>query len=179
MSPSGDRATAPAIQTLKMLVGAVVGALFLMAVALSFVLGFGPPSPGVIVVLLLLGLFAHVLIEKVGYRAPPVPVDLDATAARNRGIAVFRSTLMMRLAMGESVAMFGLVFAFVGRTVLAYDLGAAISVLLLALHVWPSRRSVDRVVASLEKDGAQTGLSELLGFAGPMDGPMDGPIQRA
>ncbi len=175
MSPSGDRATAPVIQTLKMLVGAVVGALFLMAVALSFVLTFGPPSPGVLVILLVLGVLSHVLIENVGYRATAVPLDLDATAARNRAVTVFRSTLMMRLAMAESVAFFGLVFTFMGRTVLAYDLGAAISVLLLALHVWPSRRSVGRVVANLEKDGAQTGLSELLGFAGPTDGP----IQRA
>ncbi len=172
MSPSGDRATAPVLQTLKMLVGAVVGALFLMAVALSFVLGFGPPAPVIILILLLLGVLAHVLIENVGYRAPAIPLDLEATAARNRASAVFSRTLMMRLAIAESVALFGLVFAFVGRTVLAYDLGAAVSVLLLALHVWPSRRSVDRVVANLEKDGAQSGLSELLGFAGPTDGPI-------
>ncbi len=175
MSPTGDRATAPAIQTLKILVGAVVAALFLMAVALTFVLGFGPPPIGTVVILLVLGVLAHVLIENVGYRAAALPLDLDATTARSRAVAVFRTTLMMRLAMSESVAFFGLVFAFVGRTVLTYDLGAAISVLLLALHVWPSRRSVDRVVANLEKDGAQTGLSALLGFGGPMDGP----IQRA
>ena len=79
----------------------------------------------------------------------------------------FQGSLMRRLALAESVAIIGLVLAFVGgRTVLVYDLGAAVSVLLLALHVWPSMRTVDRVVEHLERDGAHTGLRELLGLGG-------------
>ena len=49
--------------------------------------------------------------------------------------------------------------------------------LLLAVHVWPSIRTVDRVVAGLERDGARTGLREMLGFGGS-PGPQDGPITR-
>jgi hypothetical protein len=48
-------------------------------------------------------------------------------------------------------------------------------VLLLAVHVWPSLRTVDRVVAGLEADGARTGLREVLGFGG---GAQDGPVTR-
>jgi hypothetical protein len=40
------------------------------------------------------------------------------------------------------------------------------------IHVWPSERSVDRVVTSLERAGAKTGLREMLGFGGPQDGPV-------
>jgi hypothetical protein len=88
----------------------------------------------------------------------------------------FRSTLMLRLALAESVAIIGLALAFVaGRTVLLYDLGAAISVLLLAVHVWPSLRTVDKILARLEADGARTGLREVLGFGG---GAQNGPVTR-
>lgn len=175
MSTPARRPNTAAIQTLKILVGSVVGALFLMAVALSFVLGFGAPPLWAVVVLLALGVLAHLVMESRGYRAAPVPLSLDRDAARAAGMAAFRSTLVMRLAISESVAFIGLVLAFAaGKTVLIYDVGAAVTVLLMALHVWPSLRTVDRVVANLEKDGADTGLRELLGFGGP-----GGPIQRA
>jgi hypothetical protein len=46
------------------------------------------------------------------------------------------------------------------------------------IHVWPSERSVDRVVTSLERAGARTGLREMLGFGGREDGTSDGPVTR-
>ena len=45
----------PAMKTLRFLVGAVIGALFLMAVALMFVLGLGPPPLSSVALLLALG----------------------------------------------------------------------------------------------------------------------------
>jgi hypothetical protein len=163
----------PVVTTLRMLVGAVVGALFLMAVALMFVLGFGAPALWAVAVLVLLGVAAYAAIETVGYRVKPISPQLTADEAREAAMNAFRSSLMTRLTIAESVAIVGIALAFVGgRTVLLYDLGAAISVLLLAVHVWPSLRTVDKVVARLEADGARSGLREVLGFGGTQDGPV-------
>jgi len=161
----------PVLQTLRMLVGAVVAAPFLMAVAISVVLGFAAPPLWAVLLLLVLGAVVYVSLDRVGYQLAPVSPDLSPEDAK--AIGAFQGSLMRRLALAESVAIIGLVLAFVrGRTVLIYDLGAAISVLLLALHVWPSVRTVDRVVSHLERDGARTGLREMLGFGGTTDGPM-------
>lgn len=170
--PGAGPGKSPALQTLRYLVGAVIGALFVMAVALMFVLGFGPPPLLSVLLLLLLGAGAYFVIETVGYRVRPVDPGLDGDAARQAGMSQFQSSLMRRLAMAESVAIIGIALAFVGRTVLIYDVGASISVLLLLVHVWPSQRSVDRVVSELERNGARTGLREMLGFGGTPDGPV-------
>ena len=166
----------PVVSTLRMLVGAVVGALFLMAVALMFVLGFGAPAVWAVVVLLVLGVAMYFALETYGYRVKPISPSLPAEEAREAAMNAFRSSLMLRLSLAESVAIIGILLAFVGgHTVLLYDLGAAISVLLLAVHVWPSVRTADKVVERLEADGARTGLREVLGFGG---GPQDGPVTR-
>ena len=63
----------PVVTTLRMLVGAVVGALFFMAVALMFVLSLGPPAIWAVVVLLLVGVATYVALERVGYRVSRSP----------------------------------------------------------------------------------------------------------
>jgi hypothetical protein len=169
-SVAGTQKTA-VMQTLRMLVGAVVAALFLMAVALSLVLGFAAPPWWTVVVLLVLGVGAHLTLDRVGYRVPAISPSRSAEEGRSAVVRAFQSSLMRRLAIAESVAIVGLLLAFAGgHTVLVYDLGAAISVLLLALHVWPSLRTIDRVVGGLERDGADTGLREMMGFGGTAGG---------
>ena len=160
----------PAMKTLRFLVGAVIGALFLMAVALMFVLGLGPPPLLSVALLLALGAGVHFLIETVGYRVTAVDPSQSEDAAREEGMKQFQSSLMRRLALAESIAIIGILLAFIAKTVIIYDVGASISILLLMIHVWPSERSVDRVVTSLERAGAQTGLREMLGFGGTQDG---------
>jgi hypothetical protein len=168
----------PAMKTLRFLVGAVIGALFLMAVALMFVLGLGPPPLLSVALLLALGAGVHFLIETVGYRVTAVDPSQSEDAAREEGMKQFQSSLMRRLALAESIAIIGILLAFIAKTVIVYDVGASISILLLMIHVWPSERSVDRVVTSLERGGARTGLREMLGFGGPQDGTSDGPVTR-
>jgi hypothetical protein len=157
------------MQTLRVLVGAVIGALFLMAVALMFVLGLGPPPIASVSLLLMLGAGAYFVIERVGYRVTPIDATLSVDAARQEGMKQFQASVMRRLALAESIAVIGLLLAFIAKTVLVYDVGASVSILLLVVHVWPSERSVDRVVTNLERGGARTGLREMLGF-GPQDG---------
>jgi hypothetical protein len=72
--------------------------------------------------------------------------------------------MMLRMVLAESVAIIAIPLAFVtaGTSWLLFAVGAAVSLLLIALHAWPSRATVDRVSAALEKDGASSGLHALL-----------------
>ena len=106
------------MQTLRFLVGAVIGALFLMAVALMFVLGLGPPPLLSVALLLFLGAGAYFLIESVGYRVKAVDASLSEDAARQEGMKQFQSSLMRRLAIAESVAVIGILLAFIAKTVI-------------------------------------------------------------
>jgi hypothetical protein len=160
------------MQTLRFLVGAVIGALFLMAVALMFVLGLGAPPPASVLLLLLMGAGVYFLIERVGYRVTPLSPEDSPEQAREEGMRQFQSSLIRRLALAESVAIIGILLAFIAGTVLVFDVGASVTVLLLLVHVWPSERTVDRVVSGLEREGARTGLREMLGFGGTSDGPV-------
>lgn len=169
-------AASPVLTSLKLLVGTVMGSLVVMGAALWLVLGAGAPPLWVVVLLLVLGVVVQVVIQAVGYRVQPIPAHTDAAEVSRLAATAFRTSLMVRLALAESVALIGLVLAFAaGHTVLGYAVGAAVSLLLLALHAWPSLRSIDRVVAALEADGARTGLRSLLGVGGPQDGTL-GPI---
>jgi len=156
----------PVMRSLKILVGGIAGGIVFMAVALAFVLRFTAPPLWAVVVLLLLGIGADALIRTVGYRVKPLAPQTPSQEAGTRSMGVFRSLMMMRMALAESVALIGIVLAFITtqRSWLVFAVGAAVSLLLIALHVWPSRSSVDRVVVSLEKDGARTGLHDILGL---------------
>ena len=85
------------MQTLRMLVGAVVAALFLMAVALSVVLGFAAPPLWSVVLLLVIGAVVHLALDRVGYRLPPVSPTLPAEEARTVAVRAFQGSLMRRL----------------------------------------------------------------------------------
>jgi F0F1-type ATP synthase membrane subunit c/vacuolar-type H+-ATPase subunit K len=173
VSPSAKPGQSPALSTLRLLVAVVAGALVLMGVAVSVILGFGAPALWAVVLLLLLGVLAYLALDKTGYRVPPVSPHLSAEAAKTRAVGLLRTSLMRRLALAESVAIIGLVLSFVaGQTALLFWLGTALTVLLLALHVWPSLRTVDRLVLNLEKEGARTGLRQFLGLGGTSDGPV-------
>lgn len=156
----------PVMRSLKILVGGIAGGIVLMGVALAFILKFTAPPLWAVVVLLVIGLGAHTLIKAVGYRVRPIPAQTPSQEAGTRSMGVFRSLMMLRMALAESVALIGIVLAFITtqRSWLVFAVGAAVSLLLIALHVWPSRSSVDRVVVGLEKDGARTGLHDILGL---------------
>jgi len=154
--------TAPVMTSLKVLVGGISGGIALMGVALAFILKFTAPPLWAVAVLLLNGLGAHTVIVAVGYSAKPLPPQTPTRDAGALSMRVFRSLMMVRMALAESVALLGILLAFVttGTSWLLFAVGAAVSLLLIALHVWPSRSSVDRVVTALEKDGARTGCTQ-------------------
>ncbi|MDT4934391.1 MAG: hypothetical protein QOK11_2283, partial [Pseudonocardiales bacterium] len=53
-------------------------------------------------------------------------------------------------------------FAVRAATVTPYLLGAAISLVLMGLHVWPSERVIARVQENLDRDGGRSELATAL-----------------
>ena len=161
------------MQTLRFLVGAVIGALFLMAVALMFVLGISAPPLLSVALLLMLGAGRHFLIESVGYRVKAVDANQSEDAARQEGMKQFQSSLMRRLAVAESVAVIGILLAFIAKTVIIYDVGASISILLLMI----ARLAVG-AVGRPRRHRASSGTAHEPGSArcSASVAPQDGPV---
>lgn len=69
--------------------------------------------------------------------------------------------MILRFALAESVAIvsIALTFAVTLTSVLIYLLGAAISLTLMAVHVWPSDRIIERVEQNLDREGGRSLLA--------------------
>jgi hypothetical protein len=173
-TPPTDAATTFA-RSSRMLVGAIMGALVFFGVALTFALGTeGSPPSWVLLAQLAAGVGVHFLVETIGYRAEPLDPSLDdndaAVVARTR----WQASMMVRMALIEAIAILSLVAAFViDEGVLTYVGGAVVSLVLLAIHVWPSSRSITRTAEALESRGQLSFLRESFGL------PPAGPIQQA
>ena len=71
---------------------------------------------------------------------------------------------MLRFALSEAPALVGMALAFVVDQggYLVFLVGAAVSLVLAVLHVWPSDAQVTRVQQRLESAGARAPLLETL-----------------
>ena len=167
-------------RTVRTLAGALMGALLMILVVVTMVLSstdgafdFNPVPLGIQVVA---GLGAHFLLEQIGYRVPALDLSdsapSDATSS-GRARTSWQSAMLLRFAVCESIAILSIAAAFIlegGFFILLG--GVVVSLALMAVHVWPQRRSVDRVATALEAGGARSGLRETFGYSA------DGPIQR-
>lgn len=162
--PSSPPPPAPLAQ-LRVLAGTLIGALVVLAVVMAPVLGLeGYPPVWVPAALGALAVAVHLLVQAVGYRVPaiaPATPESDAAAA---GRAAYQTSMVLRFALCESVAMVALVAAFVvePRTAMTYVVGGTLSLLLMAWHVWPSERLVRRVEQELDRDGGRSRLWDAL-----------------
>lgn len=111
-----------------------------------------------------IALAAHLAVEAVGYRAPALAPGLRPEEAADAGVAAYRSSMLLRFALCEAVAIIALVgtFAVEPQTAKTYLVGGTLSLLLLLWHVWPSDRAVRRIEAQLDRDGARSDLAAAL-----------------
>jgi len=152
----------------QVLAASLMSALVVIGVALSSVFA-GRHHQGSIpiwpfLVLVAEAAVAAVAIQLIGYRVPPLPSGLAADEARSRGLLAFQQSMILRFALAESVALVAIVLSFAVRaaTVTPYLLGAAISLVLMGLHVWPSERVIARVQENLDRDGGRSELATAL-----------------
>lgn len=161
------------IQSLRILALTLMGALVFIGIALYFVLGtqenaFALPATWALVAVVVIGAGSNVMIPLVGYQAPAI----DATAPRQRYTGAFQSGMILRFAFAESTAIISIALAFVvvDGGMLLYLIGAAISLVTMAVHVYPSEAAVERFRARLEREGGTSYLREDLGLPPKLSG---------
>ena len=132
------------------------------------------PPLWLVAVQLVAGAGVHVLLDAVGYRTRAVPPATPAEEAQRAGVAAYTQRAVLRLALSELVGLLSLayVFGFGADEWLGYLTGAAVSIVLVLVHVWPWARPVDRTRASLEREGAQVPLREAFGLEPKLTGPI-------
>lgn len=163
----------------RSLVGSLMSGLVLVAFAIYFVfVGQGDvwasPPLYVPVAQLVAGLTAHFLMETVGYRVAALDRSLSEEDAATRARQAWQTTMILRFALSELVAIASLAAAFVVTDggYLTYLGGMLVSLVLMGVHVWPSARPVDRIAAALEQGGRSSHLRETFGL------DSSGPVQR-
>ena len=156
-----------------------MSALFVIALALYFVFAgtedpWAAPPLFVPVAQVAVGIAVHVLIETIGYRTAALAPSLSEEDSASAGRKAWQSSMVLRFALSESVAIASVAAAFVVPEggYLTYLGGLLVSVARMAIHVWPSARPVGRLADALERDGRSSHLRETFGVAAP------GPGQR-
>lgn len=149
-----------ALTTSKVFVGTFMTALFIMGVAVAFILPAEMPEDvwvwGVLIVVTATCAF---LAWTSGLRVPAIPAGTSREGAQvGAGQAVYTST-MRRAAFCEAPAIVSLALAFVSFSGLVYFAGAAISLLLLSGLAWPSGPVLWKLESQLDADGVRSGLS--------------------
>jgi membrane protein YdbS with pleckstrin-like domain len=173
--PHSPPATAPIAQV-RVLAGTLMAALVVFAVVFGPVLGYGGyPPVWVPVALGVLAVLVHVTVEAAGYRVPAVAPGTPEDDAAVIGRTAFQTSMILRFALCESVAIVALVAAFVvePHTAMTYLVGGTLSLLLMSWHVWPSERLVRRVEQQLDRDGGRSRLHDV------MTGTLDGGAVRS
>lgn len=149
-----------------------MGALVFMGLALFFVLGTDETPPTwVLLVQVFAGIVIHFVVEAIGYRPQPLDSSMSDADAATATRARWQSSMILRFALIEVIAIASLAAAFViDRGVLTYAAGAIVSLVLMAVHVWPAARSVAKTADALEAQGQPSFLREAFGL--PVPGPM-------
>jgi hypothetical protein len=169
--PSGSSPSGQFARQTRMLSSILVSALVMIGIALSFVLapvGELPPW-WVPLAQVVAGVAMHAVISTIGYQAAPLDRSLSDSQARATAQRIFTTGLTMRFAFSESIAIISIALAFVLQHggFLIFLGGALVSIVLMALHVWPGAGPVGRIADKLEADGRPSGLREEFGLIGP------------
>lgn len=163
MSISSTAPTAPPLKNLRVLAGALMGAVVLLSVVVWFVVpGRDYPPSWVAWILGAVALAAFALAEQAGYRTDPV--EPGARATWQQAVGAFQASMMLRLAVTEGVAILALVLTFLvtPATFMTYLIGAVLALILMAFHVWPTDRAIGAIEQSLDRAGGQSFLRDAL-----------------
>lgn len=166
-TPPQGAPTTPFALSARILCGALMGALVFMGIALFFVLGTDATPPTVLILVqVLAGLAVHFGVEAIGYRLQPLDPGMSDDDAAGAARTRWQSSMILRFALIEFIAIASLVVAFViDGGVWTYLVGAIVSLALMLVHVWPGARSINRTAAALEAQGQQSFLRESFGLA--------------
>ena len=168
--------SASPLRSYRLLTASLMGAVVVIGIAIAFTIGRAgndrngvprhPHAPGawIYVAVLLVGIVAATLAQTVGYRVPAVASGQDPAQTRGLVLRAYQKSMFLRFALSEAVAIvtIALVFAADSNTILPYVLAAVIAELLMAYHVWPSARLIERVQQRMDRDGGRSDLPDAL-----------------
>ncbi len=163
-SPERPTGTVTPLQSFRVTIGSVMSGLVIMAVVFTAVLGTAVPPLWWLVVPLVLGVLAESAITTAGYRVVPIPPGAAPEEAAGPARIRFQRSAVVRMAIGESVAIVSIVLSFLSRpqSVLTYLVGTVVSLVLLGRHVWPSAGMIDRTERALDASGGRSHLADVL-----------------
>lgn len=154
------------ILSLRVVVGAVMGFLVVMALALWFVLDDHGAMPDVLwlAILAAVAVAMAAALLTIGYRTPALAPGTRPDEAARVGRTSFQSGTMLRMSLAEAPAIVGLALAFVAGSggYVLYLLGAVVSMVLLSLHAMPSDGTIARTERSLDREGGRSDLARVL-----------------
>lgn len=133
--------------------GAVAQVALLLGLLL--VLGYEVTQPDAvwIAVPLIVGVADLVLIPTVGSTVRPLPFGAGVVAIRRISIGALRTVLVLRLALAEAAALFGLLSSLLAHSLVPYVIGCVFALPLLVAYCYPSERVVKAVRERLESGG--------------------------
>ncbi|MDO7867722.1 hypothetical protein [Nocardioides jiangxiensis] len=155
-------------QSLRMLSLTLAGAPVVILVALATILGpqeraFEPPL-WALAAPLALAVVALALVSAVGYRTAAIDPTVPTEEARTTAAARFQSLTILRFTLVDAVFIVSIALAFVvdhgGLAVTV--VGAALSEVLIWMHVVPNPAQLQKVQAALGARGAAVSLREAL-----------------
>ena len=168
-SPSPDRASAAlaALRPLQLLSAAIgMGALMITATRILLDPEPVPPSWLAVGIVLASVVAATAVIVVFGYSVPALPTGLPRENAARTSLHYFGSTTVLRSAVAETPVLvaFAVSFLVEPRSWLPLLVALPVTAALFWWHAWPSPRTAAAVEKGLEAEGAESYLSETLGF---------------
>lgn len=158
----------PALRTAQMMALAFMGMVVVLGVVVYLSVPDADltlPSTYVIGGQVVAGVVIGLILSTIGFRVAPITPGTDPEKAKGEALQKHQTSMTLRLALSELVALVSIALAFIltEGQVMAYVIGGAISLLLMALFAYPSAGNVRRVEASLDGAGAQSRLADTLG----------------
>jgi hypothetical protein len=143
-----------------------MGAVMMTAVRITIEPGAETPSMLAVAIVVAALAVAAALIVVFGYAAPALPLDLPRENAEATSLRYFGSTTVIRSALAEmpTIVAFLVSFAVEPKSWLVMLLALPGTLALFWWHAWPSPRTAAAVETALESQGAESHLSESLGF---------------
>lgn len=125
-----------------------------------------PPSWLAVGIVLASIVGATALIMLFGYSVPSLPQGLPRENAARTSLRYFGSTTILRSAIAETPVLvaFAVSFLVTPHSWLPLLMALPVTVALFWWHAWPSPRTAAAVERGLEAAGAESHLSETLGF---------------
>lgn len=162
--------TPPRIRALRTIALSYLGSIPLIGVVVALAVPgdhlWGAPDLLGIVAPIVTGLACWVAVVTIGLRVPALPAGAtDPVGA----VTAYQTSLFVRIAFATLPALLSIPLLFVlpHATMITFAIGAVISLVLLAVYVYPHRYNASLVERRLDRAGGRSLLTTHLGLDGP------------